>query len=63
MTRAEFLQRLVLNSICEDSENVDPVIPRQVSVVGAKCGLTIQPSDIVEALRALWSACWLELTI
>jgi hypothetical protein len=42
MTRPEFVQRLILNSICDDFENVDQVILRDVSEVGAKCGLAIR---------------------
>jgi hypothetical protein len=53
MNRIEFLQQLVLNAISDDFENVDQVILRQVAEQGAKCGLTVERSDIVEALRAL----------
>jgi hypothetical protein len=37
MTRAEFVQRLILNSMCDDFENVDQVVLRDVSEVAAKC--------------------------
>jgi hypothetical protein len=53
MTRSEFIQRLILNAICDDFENVDQAILPQVAEVGAKCGVAIHRSDIVEALRAL----------
>jgi hypothetical protein len=56
MTRAEFVQRLILNSICDDFENVDQVILRDVAEVGTKCGLTIQRREIVEGLRQLVSS-------
>jgi hypothetical protein len=56
MTRTEFVQRLVLNTICDDFENVDQVILRNVAEVGAKCGMTIRRSDVVDALRALLGA-------
>ena len=56
MTRTEFVQRLVLNTICDDFENVDQVILRDVVEVGAKCGLTIQRPEVVESLRALVEA-------
>jgi len=53
MTRVEFVQRLVLNAICDDFENVDQMILRDVAEIGAKCGLTIQREEVVEGLRAL----------
>ena len=56
MNRFEFLQRLLLNTISDDFENVDQVILRQVAEQGAKCGLTVERSDIVEALPALVEA-------
>jgi hypothetical protein len=56
MTRAEFVQRLVLNSICDDLENVDQVILRDVAKVGAKCGLTIKRPEVVNGLRVLVEA-------
>jgi hypothetical protein len=51
MTRAEFIQRLVLNTICDDSENVDQVILPEVAEAGTKCGLAICRSEVVDALR------------
>jgi hypothetical protein len=56
MNRTEFLQRLVLNTICDDFENVDQVILPEVAEQGAKCGLTFSRSDVVEALRGLVEA-------
>lgn len=56
MTRAEFVRRLVLNAICDDYENVDQTILNEVAEVGAKCGLPIQRSDVVDALRGLVEA-------
>ena len=56
MTRPEFVQRLVLNTICDDFENVDRVILRDVADIGASCGLTIQRAEVVESLRALAEA-------
>src|SRR5208337_4329521 len=53
MTRGEFVRRLVLNSIWDDFENVDQVILRDVAGTGAKCGLTIERSEVVDALAAL----------
>lgn len=56
MNRTEFLHRLVLNTICDDFENVDQVILREVAEQGATCGLTIRRADVVEALRGLVEA-------
>src|SRR5579862_5014599 len=56
MTRAEFVQRLILNSMSDDFENVDQVILHDVAAVAAKCGLTITRPEIVENLRALVQA-------
>lgn len=47
------IRRLVLNSICEDFENVDQSILRDVTRGGSKFGLTIERSDIVDALNGL----------
>jgi len=56
MTRAEFVQRLVLNSMCDDFENVDQMVLRHVSEVAAKCGLTVERPEVVKNLRALVDA-------
>lgn len=53
MTRTEFVRRLVLNSICDDFENIDQVILRDVSATGATCGMTIDRSEVVQALENL----------
>jgi len=53
MVRSEFVRRLVLNAICDDFENVDQVILRQVAEYGAKCGLTVDRAEVVEALAGL----------
>jgi hypothetical protein len=53
MVRSEFVRRLVLNSICDDFENVDQTILRDVAEAGAKCGWTIERSEVVEALTNL----------
>jgi len=36
MTRQEFVQRLIVNSMCDDFENVDQVILRDVAGVGSQ---------------------------
>jgi hypothetical protein len=56
MTRTEFIQRLVLDAICDDFENIDQVILKDVSSTGAKCGLTILRPEIAQGLRALVGA-------
>jgi hypothetical protein len=53
MIRSELVRRLVLNSICDDFENVDQVILRDVSEAGAECGLLIERSEVVDALAGL----------
>ena len=56
MTRAEFVERLILNSMCDDYENVDQVILRDVAETAARCGLKIERSEVVERLRSLVAA-------
>jgi hypothetical protein len=56
MTRPEFVQRLILNSMCDDFENLDQVILRDVAGVAAKCGLTVELPEVVENLRMLVEA-------
>jgi hypothetical protein len=53
MERRELLRRLVLDSICDDFENVDQIILQDVARAGSKLGLTIERSDIVDALEGL----------
>jgi len=53
MNRHELVRRFVLNSICDDYENVDQVILRDVAADGDRCGLTIDRSEIVATLRGL----------
>ena len=42
--------------ITDDFENVDQMILRESRKIGAKCGLTIGRSEVVEAIRALVGA-------
>ena len=51
--RRELVRRLVLDSICNDYENVDQIILGEVAAQGSKCGLTIERSEIVDALASL----------
>jgi hypothetical protein len=53
LTRSELIRRLVLNSICDDFENVDQIILRDVTKDSAKFGLTIERSDVVDGLAGL----------
>src|SRR5271170_4440732 len=53
MHRSELIRRMVLNAICDDYENVDQVILSDVAGDGAKLGLTIVRSEIVDALAGL----------
>jgi len=53
MDRNELVRRLVLNSICDDYENVDQVILHDVTEGGAKLGLTLERSDVALALASL----------
>jgi len=53
MQRRDLIRRLVLNSICDDFENVDQFILREVTRDGRRFGLTIERSDIVDALKEL----------
>ena len=46
----EIVRRLVLNTICDDYENVDQTILRDVSVDGGRFGFTIERSEVVDAL-------------
>jgi hypothetical protein len=53
MIRSEFVRRLVLNSICDDFENVDQIILRDVAKAGTDYGWTIERSELVNALTSL----------
>jgi hypothetical protein len=53
MERRELIRRLVLNSISDDFENVDQVILGDVTRDGSRFGLTIDRTDVVDALKRL----------
>jgi len=53
MNRTGLIRRMVLNSICDDYENVDQVILPDVVRDSAKFGFTVERSDIVNALAGL----------
>ena len=44
---------MVLDSICDDYENVDQVILRDVAKNCSKLGFTVERTDVVEALSQL----------
>ena len=52
-TRAELLRLLVLNVIADDYENLTVSIAGPIAEVGAKCGLSFQKLEIVQALTEL----------
>jgi hypothetical protein len=53
MTRSELIRRLVLNSICDDYENVDQIIFPGVLRDAARFGLTVTRPEILDALSEL----------
>ena len=53
VNRSELVRRMVLNAICDDYENVDQMILRDVAKHGAKLGFAVERSDIVGALAEL----------
>lgn len=53
MNRAEFLQKMVLDEVADDYENVDQIILPFVARECAKLGLTVHRWDIVDALALL----------
>jgi hypothetical protein len=52
MTRKEFVQRLVLNEICDDYENLE-MINKWIAGNSARIGLTIEESEVIEGLGGL----------
>jgi hypothetical protein len=52
MTRKEFVERLVLNEICDDYESLEHV-SKWIDKDAHRCGLAIQPAEIVESLGEL----------
>jgi hypothetical protein len=53
VTRREYVRLEVLNSICDDGENVDQEILSMVNVDADKTGITISRAEVVEALTEL----------
>ncbi len=53
MHRRELVRKMVLNSICDDFENVDQIILTEVAEECGKLGLVIERSEIVSALAGL----------
>jgi hypothetical protein len=53
LDRAELIQRLVLDKICDDYENVDQTILADVNQEAPEFGITITRDDVVIALAQL----------
>jgi len=53
LDRNELIRRLVLREISDDYESVDQIILRNVARDGARLGLSVERSDIVDALARL----------
>ncbi len=51
--RDQRIRRIVLDCICDDYENVDQTILRDVRDLGARIGWTIDRSEVVKALAGL----------
>jgi len=49
----EVVRALVMDAICDDYENIDQTILHEVAIAGAKCGLTIERSEVVDTLAGL----------
>jgi hypothetical protein len=52
MTRAELIRLFVLNSCCDDYEDIVQ-ITKHTDEVGPKCGMTVSEEDIIQALGEL----------
>jgi hypothetical protein len=57
-SRRELIRLLTLNEISDDYENLTVSIAGPVTRVGKDCGLTIEKSEIVEALKELVELGW-----
>ena len=55
MNRSELIRRMVLNTMCDDYENVDQIILPVVARDCAKLGLSVERSEIVKTLSELVS--------
>jgi hypothetical protein len=53
LVRSEFIRQLVLNSICDDFENLDQIILPEVAKAAVQYGWTIERSEVVNALTSL----------
>jgi hypothetical protein len=53
MDRDELIRLFVLDAICDDYENVDQVILKDVAGYCAKLGVAVDRSDVVKALAEL----------
>ena len=53
MEKRELVRLLVLNEICDDFENIDQIILKNVAPQAAKLGITVTRDDIAEELARL----------
>jgi hypothetical protein len=53
VTRRLFVRRSVLDSICDDGENVDQIILLEVNMNSDKTGVTIDRAEVIDALTQL----------
>lgn len=53
MDQREFIRLFVLNTICDDYENIDQIILPNALRDGARCGVAIDRGEVVEALAYL----------
>ena len=53
MNRWAVVRLLVMDGICDDYENIDQIILREVAGAGARCGLAIERPEVVDALAGL----------
>ena len=51
--RDEIVRRLVLNSVCDDYENIDQVIFPDLAKEGTRLGWLIDRAEVVDALAGL----------
>ncbi len=53
MTRSELIRRMVLDSMCDDFENIDQIILPEVARDCAKLGFSVERAEIVKAVSEL----------
>lgn len=53
MTRRDLVRLMVLNEICDDFEHVDHIIFPHVRDLASKRGLTVERTEVIDALTGL----------